>query len=112
MAKNFAFASRACNIAFFDDDPITVALPICGSTDEKIRSALKAILDSDKQDTEADKVRIGMQALGDMIGASQAKQILDRSDEVDSYAIQQVAIYVRNCYVAEKAKNLSGSLVR
>lgn len=110
MAKFFTFSSRICNVRFFDgDNEVVLALKIGDKTDAKIVDCYKAILkaDSGSVDGKAEKVRTALDAL---IGSEKVDEIMAKCpDEQDSYALMQVYEHIKDCYREEKVKNLSGS---
>lgn len=103
MAKKcFTFVDRFLPIEFFEEEPVTITLTIGDAMDKKMDSVPAAL----KPPTDAKKKR---KALEDLIGKENAERILSRFEEVDSYVLDQVLLYIHSAYLEGKGKNLQAA---
>lgn len=109
MGKFFTFADRIVRIQFFEEEPVNLMLVISDETDKKIVSSGKMFNEADKSGEIDDRREKYRAALEHLIGEEKTAAILDRADELDSFAIFSVYRYILAEYSAQKVKNLSAS---
>lgn len=107
MGRVFTFSSRIVQMQFFEEDPVTITMLIGDETDSRILKSGAMISEADKIGDIKKRLEQYRAALELLIGAEHTAAILDRADELDSYAIFSVYRHVLNEYGAQKAKNLS-----
>lgn len=100
MAKKFfAFVDRFLPIEFFEEEPVTITLTVGDEMDRKLDKLVEDL----KTTTGVTKKR-GL--LDGLIGKENAERILSRFEDVDSYVIDQVLLYINLTYREGKQKNL------
>ena len=102
MGKYFTFVDRYLTLEFFEEDQVKVTLFIGDDMYRKIDSAFKKL---QKPMPAADKIGI----LNDLIGEENTSEILERMDEADGYALDQVLLYIHSTYIEGKTKNLQAA---
>lgn len=99
MGKYFTFVDRNITLEFFEENPVKVTLSIGDDMDRKLTDAFKKLRNPIPP---VDKIGI----LNDLIGAENTSEILERMDDADGYALDQLLLYIHGVYIEGKEKNL------
>lgn len=100
--KYFSFVDRFLPIHFFEEEPVTVTLTICDQMDKKID-------DTNAKYQKLNSAEEKRQALVELIGEENVEKICSRFEEVDSYVLDQILLYILAEYVGGKRKNLQAA---
>lgn len=100
MAKKyFTFVDRFLPIEFFDEDPVVITMTISDQMAQKIDAGVKKLSTA----TTTDQCRDILVA---WIGEENTEKLLARCDDVDTYTISQLLLYIKQEYVEGQRKNL------
>ena len=99
MAKYFTFVDRILPIQFYEADPVTITLTICDQMAQKIDAGMK------KLSATADAAQC-RDILVAWIGEDNADKLLARCEDVDTYTISQLLLYIKQEYIEGQRKNL------
>lgn len=110
MAHFFTFASRACPIRFFEEDPITVTLFIGDETDKLCLKSAELIGEGDSAATPAERAQKYREAVELLLGKEKLDAILARAEAQDSFALLEIWQFAVRTLRDTKVKNLSASV--
>lgn len=110
MAHFFTFASRACPIRFFEENPITVTLFIGDETDKLCVRSATLIGEGDKAESAGERAAKYREAVELLVGKEKLEGILARSETQDSFALLEIWQFVVKSLRDAKVKNLSASV--
>lgn len=101
--KYFSFVDRFLPLQFFEKEPVTITFTICDQMDKKIDGAFAELQNC----TDAKRKQ---EILTELIGQENADKLLSRfGDDVDTYVLDQLLLYIHTEYVAGKRKNLQAA---
>ncbi len=110
MAHFFTFASRACPIRFFEEDPITVTLFIGDETDKLCLKSAALIGEGDSAATPTERAQKYCEAVELLLGKEKLDAILARAETQDSFALLEIWQFAVKTLRDAKVKNLSASV--
>lgn len=97
--KYFDFVGRDITLEFGAKTPIKAVITISDSMDKKVD-------DSTERLRKPLEVTEKLDILSDLIGSETVQKLIERYGGMDSYATDQLLLYVRNAYIEGKRKNL------
>ena len=100
MAKKyFTFVDRFLPVQFFEEDPVTITLTISDQMAAKIDAGIKQLGTT----TTPEKCRDILVA---WVGEENTEKLLSRCEDVDTYTISQLLLYIKQSYMEGQRKNL------